>query len=179
MHFSLKSCCQWWEKQTGKRTLPSWSSKAPTFLIIITSISSWREGENNPQKHTAKKKILPICFMHRRRRWRWRMWPYNPPSFLFLFFSPRFSFSVSLFVSSSSLSGFVVERLVSSIQRKVSEYISTNEMGFFCDNNTHTHTHTRRKGRRINLPTLFESLKCSLLLPTSLVPTYVPSYLPT
>ncbi len=100
-------------------------------------------------------------------------------SFFFIF-SPWFSFSVSPFVSSSSsLNGFVVEKLVSSIQRKVSEYISTNEMGFFCNNsNTHTHTPTRRKGRRINLPTFFESLKCSLLLPTSLVPTYLITYLP-
>jgi hypothetical protein len=61
-------------------------------------------------------------------------------SFSVFFLFPWFSFSVSLFVSSSSLNGFVVEKLVSGIRRKVSEYISTNEMGFFCNNNN-THIH--------------------------------------
>jgi hypothetical protein len=82
---------------------------------------------------------------------------------------------VSLFVSSSSLNGFDVEKLVSSIQRKVSEYISTNEMGFFCNNNnTHTYTKERKKNKPSEFVRIFEMLAAATYLPG----TYLPKYLP-
>lgn len=106
-----------------------------------------REGEKNPKKHSQKK---------RKKRSRYVALDFSADLFhaqkkqdeggdcdrkirhhVFFFFFV--SLVLFLFVSSSSLNGFVVEKLVSSIQRKVSEYIWTNEMGFFCCNNTHTH----------------------------------------